>query len=101
MALVPASDKRSRPSDDQRESDGRPEYLGVVGEKAELHVISIKSLINASTMHLICMISKCDGLMTYRLDDEPLTAKRIKALRNDVAAPDPRGKLISKESLFK
>ena len=31
----------------------------------------------------------------------PLTAKQVKALRNDVAAHYPKGKLLSRESLFK
>jgi hypothetical protein len=36
----------------------------------------------------------------YELDDGPLTAKQIAALRKDVEKHFPRGKLISRESLF-
>ena len=42
-----------------------------------------------------------DVLPAYELDDGPLTEKQIKALRKDVEKHFPRGKLISRESLFK
>ena len=42
-----------------------------------------------------------DVLPAYELDDGPLTAKQVAALRKDVEKHNPRGKLISRESLFK
>lgn len=42
-----------------------------------------------------------DVLPAYELDDGPLTAKQVAALRKDVEKHFPRGKLISRESLFK
>jgi hypothetical protein len=42
-----------------------------------------------------------DVLPTYELDDGPLTEKQVAALRKDVEKHFPRGKLISRESLFK
>jgi len=52
-------------------------------------------------IHMALSKFASDLLPAYELDDGPLTAKQIKALRNDVAAHFPRGKLLSKESLFK
>ena len=42
-----------------------------------------------------------DVLPAYELDDGPLTEKQVTALRKDVEKHFPRGKLISRESLFK
>ena len=52
-------------------------------------------------IHMALSKFASDLLPAYELDDGPLTAKQIKALRNDVAAHFFRGKLLSKESLFK
>ena len=52
-------------------------------------------------IHIALSKFASDVLPAYELDDEPLTAKQIKALRNDVTAHYPRGKLLSRASLFK
>ena len=52
-------------------------------------------------IHMALSKFASDVLPAYELDDRPLTAKQIKAIRSDVAAHYPRGKLLSRESLFK
>lgn len=48
-------------------------------------------------------LSKLAGevLPAYELDDGPLTAKQVAALRKDVEKHHPKGKLLAQESLFK
>lgn len=41
-----------------------------------------------------------DVLPAYAPDDGPLTAKQVRALREDAAQHLPKGKLLSRESLF-
>ncbi len=41
-----------------------------------------------------------DFLPAYAPDDGPLTAKQVLALRKDVAKHLPKGKLLSRETLF-
>ena len=48
-------------------------------------------------IHMALSKFASDVLPAYELDDGPLTAKQIKALRNDVAAHYPRGKLLSRK----
>lgn len=52
-------------------------------------------------IHMALSKLASDVLPAYELDDGPLTAKQVAALRQDVAKHFPRGKLISRESLFK
>ena len=52
-------------------------------------------------IHMALSKFASDVLPSYELDDGPRTAKQFKALRNDVAAHYPKGKLLSRESLFK
>lgn len=42
-----------------------------------------------------------DVLPGYELDDGPLTAKQITALRNDAARHLPKGKVLARQDLFK
>ena len=52
-------------------------------------------------IHMALSKLASDVLPAYELDDGPLTAKQVAALRKDVEKHFPRGKLISRESLFK
>ena len=52
-------------------------------------------------IHMALSKFASDVLPACELDDGALTAKQIKALRNDIAAHYPRGKLLSREQLFK
>ena len=52
-------------------------------------------------IHMALSKLASDVLPAYELDDGPLTAKQVAALRKDVEKNFPRGKLISRESLFK
>ena len=52
-------------------------------------------------IHMALSKLASDVLPAYELDDGPLTAKQVAALRKDVEKHNPRGKLISRESLFK
>ncbi len=52
-------------------------------------------------IHMALSKFATDVLPAYELDDGPLTAKQVAALRKDVEKHRPRGKLISRESLFK
>jgi hypothetical protein len=51
-------------------------------------------------IHMALSKLASDVLPAYELDDGPLTAKQVAALRKDVEKHFPRGKLISRESLF-
>jgi hypothetical protein len=42
-----------------------------------------------------------DVLPAYAPDDGPLTASQVKAMRKDAAKRLPKGKLLSRETLFK
>jgi hypothetical protein len=52
-------------------------------------------------IHMALSKLAIDVLPAYELDDGPLTARQVAALRKDVEKHYPRGKQISKESLFK
>ena len=52
-------------------------------------------------IHIALSKLASDVLPAYELDDGPLTAKQVAALRQDVEKHFPRGKLISRASLFK
>lgn len=52
-------------------------------------------------IHMALSKLASDVLPAYELDDGPLTAKQVAVLRKDVEKHFPRGKLISRESLFK
>ncbi len=52
-------------------------------------------------IHMALSKLASDVLPAYELDDGPLTAKQVAAIRQDVEKHFPRGKLISRESLFK
>jgi hypothetical protein len=52
-------------------------------------------------IHMALSKLASDVLPAYELDDGPLTAKQVAALRQDVEKHFPRGKLISRASLFK
>jgi hypothetical protein len=51
-------------------------------------------------IHMALSKLASDVLPAYELDDGPLTVKQVAALRKDVEKHFPRGKLISRESLF-
>lgn len=51
-------------------------------------------------IHMALSKFASDVLPAYAPDDGPLTAKQIAALRKDAAAHLPKGRLISKQSLF-
>jgi hypothetical protein len=51
-------------------------------------------------IHMALSKFASDVLPAYELDDGPLTAKQIAALRNDVEKHFPKGRLISSEALF-
>jgi hypothetical protein len=52
-------------------------------------------------IHMALSKFATDVLPAYELDDGPLTTKQVAALRKDVEKHFPKGKLISRESLFK
>ena len=52
-------------------------------------------------IHMALSKLASDVLPAYELDDGPITAKQVAALRQDVEKHFPRGKLISRASLFK
>ena len=52
-------------------------------------------------IHMALSKLASDVLPAYELDDGPLTAKQVATLRQDVEKHFPRGKLISRASLFK
>jgi hypothetical protein len=62
-----------------------------------------KELDVSETQVIHIALSKLAGdvLPTYELDDGPLTEKQVTALRKDVEKRFPRGRLISRETLFK
>ena len=51
-------------------------------------------------IHMALSRFAADVLPTYAPDDGPLTAKQLLALRKDVADRLPKGKLISRDTLF-
>ena len=51
-------------------------------------------------IHMALSKFASDVLPGYELDDGPLTAKQIDALRKDVAKHFSKGKLLSREALF-
>jgi allophanate hydrolase subunit 1 len=51
-------------------------------------------------IHMALSKFALDVLPAYELDDGPLTAKQIAALKKDVEKHFPKGKLISSEALF-
>lgn len=52
-------------------------------------------------IHMALSKFATDVLPAYELDDGPLTTKQVAALRKDVEKHFPKGKFISRESLFK
>ena len=55
----------------------------------------------AQVIHMALSKLAGDVLPAYELDDGPLTTKQVVALRKDVEEHFPRGRRISRESLFK
>ena len=51
-------------------------------------------------IHMALSKFATDVLPAYAPDDGPLTAKQIQALRKDAAKHLPKGKLISRDTLF-
>lgn len=51
-------------------------------------------------IHMALSKFASDFLPAYELDNGPLTAKQIAALRSDVEKHFPKGKLISSDALF-
>jgi len=51
-------------------------------------------------IHMALSKFAADVLPSYAPDDGPLTAKQLLALRKDVANRLPKGKLISRDTLF-
>lgn len=51
-------------------------------------------------IHMALSKFAADVLPSYAPDDGPLTAKQLLALRKDVADRLPKGKLISRDTLF-
>jgi len=52
-------------------------------------------------IHMALSKFAIDVLPAYAPDDGPLTASQVKALRKDAAKRLPKGKLLSRETLFK
>lgn len=51
-------------------------------------------------IHMALSRFACDVLPAYAPDDGPLTAKQLRALRNDTKRHLPTGSVLSKETLF-
>lgn len=51
-------------------------------------------------IHMALSRFATDMLPAYELDDGPLTAKQLAALRKDAAKHLPKGKTLSRETLF-
>lgn len=67
---------------------------------------TVKALANeldvneTQVIHMALSRFATDVLPAYAPDDGPLTAKQVRALRKDASKHLPKGKLLSRETLF-